>query len=242
VGDTFVNVEPTILNRRLSQWIQNRAAADTLLIAGRAAFWHLVGFGFLAFGLGVAIGIAFYGYSYIARNSENISSLSAALSKALSEVELRATADGMVQIEPRELSLAEGQMISLDSSSRLQLDSAAKVAVDGEIRVQVPAVSVPQNILPQSASTKSPITNFTVFKMVPFGNGKIMTGWVFLTSTQKSPTHQYCYYTEDSDTPGVNVIVDIGTDQQVEAPRNTPRGFDIGAGFDKCVWFRTESP
>ena len=69
-----------------------------------------------------------------------------------------------------------------------------------------------------------------------------MTGWQFLTSTQKLPTHQYCYYTESSDAPGLNVILDIGDDEKMDTPKKVPAGFDMPAAFNKCVWFRGENP
>jgi hypothetical protein len=82
------------------------------------------------------------------------------------------------------------------------------------------------------------VTNFTVFKSVPFEKGMVMTGWKFLTSAQTTPTDQYCYYTVGLNTPGFNVRVDIGTDGELVTPQSLPPGFDINAAFAKCVWFR----
>jgi hypothetical protein len=234
-----VNIAPTELNQRLSDSIRSRIAADGFLITGKAAFWRLVGLGFIAFGVGAAVGIAFYGYSYITRSEENLSSLSSAFARALSEVQLHATAQGSVQLQPTELTLAKGQTVSLDSNSRVLLDPASKVLADGEMRVRAPTISVPQSVAPRSAPTAPIISNFTVFKAVPFGEGDVMTGWIFLTSTQKSPTHQYCYYTVHSDTPGLNVSLDLGDDERPETPKNVPNGFNVADAFSRCVWFRS---
>lgn len=237
-----MNVVPTELNQRLSDWVRNRVAADGSLIAGRVHFWRLVGFGFVLFGIGAAVGIGFYGYSYITRNTENLSILASTFSKALAEVQLHANAVGTVELEPREISLAKDQTISLENNSRVLLDPTAKILVDGDVRIQAPAtISVPRTTTQRSVSGAPTITNFTVFKRVPFEKGAVMTGWVFLTSAQRSPTEEYCYYTENAETPGVNVVLDLGVNQKPETPKTTPKNFDIAAAFDKCVWFRIEN-
>jgi hypothetical protein len=121
------------------------------------------------------------------------------------------------------------------------LDPASKVLADGELRVHAPSISTPPIETTRSTPRVSTITNFTIFKTVPFEKGFVMTGWMFLTSTQKSPTHQYCYYTESSDTPGLNVVLDLGDDQKREEPTKVPSGFDISSAFNKCVWFRGDT-
>jgi hypothetical protein len=233
-----VDIPSTDLNQHLSEALRNRIAADRFAVAGQAGFFRLVGLGLILFGIGSALGVGFYGYSFISRNAENIKTLSSTFSKALSEVELRSTAIGTVQLKPNELSLAKGQTVSLDSNSRLLLDPKATVTADGELRVQAPSVSAPQNTVSRAATKAPNITNFTVFKTVPFDKGAVMTGWIFLTSAQRSPTSQYCYYTEDAETPGLKVSFDLGEDNVPNAPKTTnSKGFDIAAAFGRCVWF-----
>jgi hypothetical protein len=231
------------LNRRLSALVHNRIFADQVYITGKVVFWRFVGVGVVLFGVGATLGIAFYGYSYITENVRTLDTLSSAFSKALSEVQLRATAEGTVRIEPRELTLAKGQTISLDGNSHVLLDPAAKVRADGEIKIQAPSISVPQSITPRSPTRATTITNFTVFKSVPFEKGTVMTGWNFLTSAQERPTSQYCYYTQNSEAPGLDAIVDIAHDEVQSAPKTMAAdsaGFDMTAAFRKCVWFKSE--
>jgi hypothetical protein len=174
-------------------------------------------------------------------NSDNAAILASALSKALSELHLTATAEGKVTLDPTEITLARNQTIRLDRESKLRLDPDAKVRADGEMRVQAPSFSVPRTV-PKPTSPVPTITNFTVFKQLPFGKGVVMTGWDFLTSTQKSPTHQYCYYTESSDEAlGLNVNFDIGHDRRPASPKTPPVDFDMAAAFARCVWFRDAS-
>lgn len=236
---------PTGLNRRLASALRYSAAAETFHMAGQSGFWRLVGVGLLLFGTGVAVGAGFYGYSLIARNSENLTTLSSTLAKALSEVQLHGTTQGTVQLEPKELPLSKGETVALSSDSRIALDPNAKVRADGELRIQVPpAISPFTNPAPRSnPKTLAPtIVNFTIFKTVPFDKGSVMTGWRFLTSAQRSPTDQYCYYTEHSETPDANVVLDLGENSKMDTPRNVPTGFDIASAFNKCVWFRMAEP
>jgi hypothetical protein len=83
-----MNLFPTELNRRLANALKYSVAADRFYIAGRVAFWRLVGLGIIVFGIGAAVCVALLGYCYVRRNSDNLDNLSLILSKALSEVQL----------------------------------------------------------------------------------------------------------------------------------------------------------
>jgi hypothetical protein len=237
-----VNLVPTELNQRLSSAIRYSVVADRFYISGRAGFWRFIGIGMLAFGFGAAVGIAFYGYAQITRNSSNINLLSSAFSSALSEAHLKATSDGTVHIEPHEIALAKGQTISIDMNSRVGLDPKATVLAQGEITVPMPTVSVPQGAAGKSATGVPIITNFTVFKSLPYDKGDVLTGWKFLTSAQQFPTTQYCYYTEKSETSPLEPVVYIGVDEKLAPPKQVPKGFDVDAAFKKCVWFAKGAP
>jgi hypothetical protein len=233
-----VNLVPTELNQRLANAVQYSVAAERFYITGKAAFWRLVGLGIIIFGIGAAVGIGFYGFARVTRNSTNETALVTAFSKALSEAQLHGKAEGTVQIEPHELSLAKGQTISIDPGSRLHLDPAAKVTANGELVVQAPSITVPQTTSSVSTTALTPITNFTVFKSVPFENGDILTGWLFLTSAQSLPSSQYCYYSPDLETPGMGLRIDIATNGKLDATvKDLPKGFDVTSAFDKCVWY-----
>jgi hypothetical protein len=237
-----VNLIPTDLNQRLANAVQYSVAADRSYIAGKSGFWRFVGVGFIGLGLGAAVGLGFFGYSYVTQNSSNMNILTSTFSKALTEVRLRATAEGTVQLEPHEIYLAKGQTVSFDNNSRVLLDPAAKVLADGVLTVQAPTISLPQQTSQKSTSNIPVITNFTVFKRVPFEKGSVHTGWMFLTSVQKYPTEQYCYYTESSESSGADAVLYIGKDQKPETSVKAPQDFDMMAAFERCVWFKGENP
>jgi hypothetical protein len=186
------------------------------------------------------VGIGCVGYSYITRNSTNFDVLAAAISKGLSEVTLKSVAQGTVNIDRPEVGLAKGQTVSLDKSSRLRLDPSTTVRAEGELVVQAPLLMPPPTPSPRSPrAAPRTIVNFTVFKRVPFQDGVVMTGWKFLTSTQRSPSDQYCYFTANSEPTGtgVNLDIDLGQDGQ-RVKTATSVKFDVDAAFARCVWFK----
>jgi hypothetical protein len=235
-----VNLIPSELNQRLASAVTYSVSADRFYISGKAGFWRLVGLGLVTFAVGVAVGFGFYGYSYITQNSDALNVLSSTFSKALTEVQLRSVAEGTVQLEPNEISLAKDQTISLDPTSRVLLDPMAKVRADGEIQIQGSSISPPEGLTPRRA-TAPLITDFTVFKRVEFDRGNVWTGWKFLTSVQKTPTYQYCYYTETLEGSQFEPVVYFGVNEKLDPPKQVPKGFDMEAAFKKCVWFKRES-
>ena len=237
-----MNLVPTELNQKLASTVHYAVSAERFYIQGKSGFWRLVGIGLVLFGLGAAGGIALFGYANITRALQTNGELAGMISKALSDTRITATGDGMVTLEPHELTLASGQTVSIDPNSRLLLDPFARVLANGEITIQGPAISAPAGGQGRSLSQIPDIVNFTVFKGVSFGKGAVQTGWIFLTSAQRSPTQQYCYYTEASETPGRNVMLDIGFDGKIETPKLLPENFDLEAAFRNCAWFRSETP
>jgi hypothetical protein len=231
-----MDIHPTKLNSQLAEAVGNRIAAELSSVSGRASFWRSVGLGLIGLGLGSALGMIFVGYSFVTRNADNQALLSSALATALNEVQLRGTAEGTVQLEPHEIQLAKGQTITISPDSRLRLDPNAKVLAEGDIKVQLPSISVPQAASPRANSKIPTITNFTVFKSVPFDKGSVSTGWIFLTSAQRSPTSQYCYYIEHDNDPDVSVKIEIADDGIMETSK-TSSSFDFATAFKKCVWF-----
>jgi hypothetical protein len=235
-----VNLVPTELNRQLANAVQYSVAAESFYITGKTGFWRLIGLGILLFGIGAATGIGFYGYSKISRQSSSMASLTSSFSAALSKAQLKGVAEGTVSVAPNEIRLASGQTISLDPRSQVLLDPKAMVRVQGDINIPIPSVSMPQNTVGRSAANFPIITNFTVFKSLPYENGEVYTGWKFLTSTQQFPTAQYCYYTEKSETSPLEPVVYIGVDEKLTPPKQLPKGIDISAAFSRCVWFNKE--
>ncbi len=233
-----MNIIPTELNEGLAKALRGRIAADRSLIIGKVGFWHLVGAGLMIFGIGIAIGLGCYGYAQIVQKTGDLNILSSILSNELANVRLKGTAEGTVQLDPQNISLAEGQTVALATDSQVRLDRSATVKANGEVSVQLPTISAPSSATPGATARTPLITNFTVFKSVEFAKGSVMTGWSFLTSAQASPTHQYCYYTASLEIPGFDVTVNIADDGKLDTPKTLPHDFDLSAAYSKCVWFK----
>jgi hypothetical protein len=236
-----MNILPSKLNEALAGSVESRIAAEMFLIAGKSGFWRAAGIGFVGCGIGVAIGLGFYGYSFVLRNGKTMDVLSSALSKSLSEVHLRGTTSGTVKFDSSAISLTPGQTIALDPMSRVRLDPSSKVLADGELKVQVPTISVPQLGASKPKGTAPTIANFTVFKSVPYEKGTVQTGWKFLTSAQRIPTTQYCYYQEKGDNPDVALRIEVGLDEKILTSKTLAKSFDIVAAYNKCVWFKRDA-
>jgi hypothetical protein len=226
------------LNEALSGSLLNRIAADQFRIRAQASFWRLIGLGVLALGIGTGVGIAFWGYSRVTQNQDNITNMAAALTKALQDVQLHGNTTGAIQISPTEIALAKDQTITLDENSRVQLDPDAKVTAEGSLLIQAPTITVPRRVPSAPESNRPIITDFVVFKTVPFGDGTVSTGWRFLTSAQTRPTHQRCRYTDNFDAASVDVIITLGDDGVPSRPKQVPKGFDLSQAQSKCIWFK----
>jgi hypothetical protein len=227
----------TPLNKALAQALSARISSELAVTSGRSAFWKAIGFGFIGLGMGAAVGIGLYGYSLITRNSDQMTAFSFAFQKALSKIEFQGTAVGKVELNVPQLTLAKGATVSIDPSSRLLIDPNAKVTADGEIRVHAPSISIPRSPSPKSLAQSRTISNFTVFKTVPFDRGDVVTGWNYLTSAQEVPTQQYCYYHQRGDNSDVAIQINLANDGIPDTERSAPKSFDYGAATVKCVWF-----
>jgi hypothetical protein len=71
-----MNLESTKLNLQLADLVRSKSSADQFLISGRSGFWRAIGIGFLGFGIGSALGLAFFGYSFVTRTTDNSELLS----------------------------------------------------------------------------------------------------------------------------------------------------------------------
>lgn len=229
------------LNANLANSLDERVSAELKFIDGQSFFRKSIGVGLAGLGAGSAVAAAFVGYSYITDARTTADKIAAAISKSMSQVELRGQAVGNVDIHPSEIRLAPDQKISLSQDSRLKLDPSAKVKAEGSMRIQLPTISAIQaQSTPKTAPKAQPVTNYTIFKSVPFQTGTVFTGWRFLTSTQKEPTNQYCYFAERGDSSDVSFKVDVGDDGVITKDKVPPK-FDLTGAFARCVWFRKDA-
>ncbi len=201
----------TAENRVLASTVNARIRSDARLLNARAALYRLAGIGILCALTGVGIGAAFYGYSYANDPTFPTAKVANTVAEALSKVTFKT--EGIVKLDPE-------STVGLGSRSEVPTPTAA----------QLGAGATPE-------SKASVLTNFTVFKNVPFGSGQVVTGWNFTSSEQKSPSHQYCYYSEQLDGTS-KVTVDLGENGRALPQAKARSNVDPTVAYSNCVWFK----
>lgn len=85
------------------------------------------------------------------------------------------------------------------------------------------------------ASNAKPVTDYIIFKDVPFGKGQVVTGWKYKDNQQDEPSQQFCYYSEALNLSS-EILVWLGYDGRFRQPESPPPTLDVGAAFSNCVW------
>ena len=205
-----MEVPNTPENRVLASAVNARIKSDARLLSARAALYRLTGIGILCALTGAGIGAAFYGYSYVSDPTFPTVKVANTVAEALSKVTLKT--EGVVKLDP---------------------DS-----VIGGGRPEIPTPSAAQLGAGATPDSKAAVlTNFTVFKNVPYGSGQVVTGWNFSSSEQKNPNHQYCYYSEQIDGTS-KVTIDLGENGRALPQAKARTNVDPTVAYTNCVWFR----
>lgn len=201
-------------NRVLAGAVNARIKADSRILNAKAAFWRLAGWSLVLAMIGVGTGAALVGWTYSRGGPEAVDSekVARAVAAALATVTLKT--EGTVKLDP-ESRLATAPSQEVPRPTEAQLGQGQRPASQAAVN-----------------------TAFTVFKTVPYGTGRVVTGWNFSSSEQKVPGAQYCYYTEQID-GGATVNVPLGNDGR-RNPEAQPRGtMDPAMAFTNCVWFKS---
>jgi hypothetical protein len=208
-----MEVPNTPENRVLASAVNARIKSDARLLNARAALYRLAGVGLLCALVGVGIGAAFYGYSYANDPTFPTEKVANSVAAALSKVTLKT--EGTVKLDPD-----------------------AKLEVAGA-RPEIPTPTAAQLGAGATPDSKAAVlTNFTVFKNVPHGSGQVVTGWNFASSEQKSPNHQYCYYSEQIDGTS-KVTIDLGENGRALPQAKARTTVDPAVAYTNCVWFKS---
>ena len=164
-------------NHALMATVGARIKADARMLAATATFWRLLGFGGLLLLGGIGVGLASFGYSYVTDQRATMAKVTTALADALNKVTLKT--DGTVKLAP-------------DSTVKLDTKGAS-VRLDPSGMPRPTPQQLAPDTLPQSRAKV--VTDFSVFKIVNFGEGAVITGWGYDSSADAAPSEQLCYYT-----------------------------------------------
>ena len=209
-------------NRALASAVNRRVFADAAMISAKAWLIRCAAIGLMALLIGAGVGLAFLGVAKSRDSSGAADRLAATLTRALEQSKLHA---------------------ELDPSSTVKLDPAAQVAMDPNATVKVDTSS--NTPRPSREQLKSDAagpsgaavqTNYTVFKVVPWSSGRVVTGYNF-TPDAKLPDHQYCYFADGGLDQQTFKTVHIAADGRFTAPPNPPTGLDPAKAAAECVWF-----
>jgi hypothetical protein len=200
-------------NRVLASAVNARIKSDARLLNARATLYRLAGVGLLCALAGAGIGAAFYGYSYTNDPTYPTAKVANAVAEALQKVTFKT--EGTVKLDPESTLAAGGPRSEIPTPTPAQLGAGA-----------------------QPESKAAVLTNFTVFKNVPYGSGQVVTGWNFTSSEQKNPTHQYCYYSEQIDGTS-KVTIDLGENGRALPQAKARTSVDPAIAYSNCVWFKS---
>ena len=240
-----MEVAATPANRALAAAVSGRMGADAMHMKARAAFWRALGLGACIGLAGIGIGAACIGYSYIVDATSSSQRIADAIVAGLQRTTIRTA--GSVQLDSAGSTVKlDATHVSLDAEP-LKLDPAATVRLDpaAEVRVVGPIGDMPTPTKDQLREGDKPagpqaeakvVTDFTVFKNVSVGTGRVVTGWTFASSDQKVPNDQYCYYTKDSRS-SVSTNTYLAMNGVLLADVVPIDGVDIPAVSKRCLWF-----
>lgn len=208
-------------NRALAGAVNRRVSADAAMISAKAWLIRCGALGLLAIMVGAGVGLAFLGVAKSRDSSGAADRLAATLTKALEQSKLHA------EIDP-------GSTVKLDPAARVGLDPDSKVRL--ETAPAVPHPGREQLKLDAAPASKSSVqTNYTVFKVVRYGGGKVVTGYNFAPEG-KLPDSQYCYYADGIDQLTYKTV-HLAADGRFLAPPNPLAGLDLPKAASECVWF-----
>ena len=202
----------TTENRVLASAVNSRIRAESRKQNAQAALYRFAGMGILCAFAGGGLGLAFYGYSWISDPTSQTDKIARTVAAAMSTVTFRT--EGTVKLDP---------------------DSKIGVAnAHPDIPTPTPA-QLGTGVSPDSRASVQ--TNFTVFKNVPYSQGQVVTGWNFDSGQQKSPSHQYCYYSEQLDGTS-KVTIDLGENGRMLPQAKARINVDPNVAYTNCVWFK----
>ena len=211
----------TKANKDLAGAVNRRVSADASMLLAKAWLIRCGAVGLMAVLIGAGVGLAFLGVAKSRDSSGAADRLAATLTRALEQSHLRAELDpnATVKLEP-------GAQVAVDPNSKLQVEMAPALPRPGRDQLK------PETPSHSGAAVQ---TNYTVFKVVRWANGRVVTGYNF-SPDGKLPDSQYCYFADGIDQQTFKTV-HIAADGRFTSPPNPPTGLDPAKAAAECVWF-----
>jgi hypothetical protein len=243
-----INVPPTQEHQALAAAVNARMAADSRIVNAKAALLRLAGVGVLMALTGVGVAAGLFGWSLVKDERPSVDRIADAMVRALDRTtlktsgEVRMADDARVKLESEGLRLASDAAVKVETNLKLDPNTTVKLEPNATVRVAAPPETprpTAEQLKPEQTTPggSKPVTNYTIFKNVALGQGKVVTGWTFSSSDQTTPSSQYCYYAEPG---GGDSTVEVTTYIAQDGRRLAnvkARSFDPAAAVRSCVWF-----
>lgn len=228
-------------NVELVKAVNSRVNAEASLFGAKKMFWRLSGWSIVVLSICIVISGSLLLYNSLIGRRGSHEEFVDIVQKALSSVVLSGSANGAVSLADATVRLAPGSVVQLDKSSTVSLAPDSEVKVRDSIVVAVP-LTLPQpqaedGSRQRSTKINAPASYFTVFKIVPYKDGSVGTGWRFSTAAQSVPTNQYCYYSETSERYSVGAAYYFAENKKLLKTSAPPAGFDLQDALSRCIWF-----
>jgi hypothetical protein len=131
-------------NRALAQAVNSRITADAVMLGAKSTLWRLTGVGAMCALIGLGIGAAFFGYSYVHDPRTSVDKMAGAFIEALEKSTLKMTGevkldtDATVKLDPN------GAQVKVDPTSTVRLNASdAVVRLDSRMWLLAKARSQP---------------------------------------------------------------------------------------------------
>jgi hypothetical protein len=224
-------------NVALAHAVNNRIGADAnyvhaqgVMLSARAWLWRFAGLGAFVLLSGIGVGAAFFGYSYYSDSRTSADKMASAFATALEHANL-----GTVKLDHQQTIEVTGTVAMTPGT--VSLEPGGTVRVIGDIPRptdrQLNGASLPAN---GGSPPSKVVTDYTIFKMVSFGNGSVKTGWDFTTSEQQYPTRQFCYYDEPA-AAGILTMMNLALNGKMLDTALAYKSIDARMAASRCQWF-----
>lgn len=229
-------LSPTSFNKKLVAAISQRAQSELFSAEATKWFWFAGAISLCFLILCTAAFIVTAAYFNL-NKKDDFTILAQSFEDGLKGVVLKAETSGAVNLISDPLRIRDGQFLYLDPKATISIAKNSEVTVKGDIPIILPEMKSPsptQNVTRNAVA--APSAYFTVFKSVRYKDGRIATGWNYLTANQESPSSQYCYFDTSLSNDGSSEVLFFATNGQIDKSVNPPPGFDLQDALGRCIW------
>ncbi|MHB2165655.1 hypothetical protein [Alsobacter sp. R-9] len=227
-----MQIPATPLNRDFVATLNRRIARAGHAEAARAFLVRAAGWGVLLAGAGCALGALTVALAMARAPHAGAAAIAEVLGRALAETPLKVT--GTVR-------LGGTPVVALAPDTTVGLAPDASVTVTGKVEADPIPRPAPE-VLAGPAGDATVVTNFTIFKSVPYQGGSVVTGWRFASSEERRPSAQYCYFTQDLGDTDTAVRFSLAYDGVPNPKAVARKGFDPAHARQSCIWFQGGRP